>query len=616
MKLSKSLIYFLLLAIIISQSQIQAQEKSTVYLGMNTSFLTTADSELLNSDIGFNLGYFQPLWINERNNIGFNVYGQYGAAKDNFENLDNRFSILPQEGTTSITTSNEIQQSLLQLGVGPQANIKIGQAFWISPIFQIGYFNFKQDEIILSQHIEFPQEGDSQTFQSDVLVQDELIEDGFFLRPTIQLSYELNGQWSLWGSINYFIAEVNVSQRNLVPLGEPDDQGAYFVDQIVGSQNFSNVSKDKNLKGLGVSFGVAYSFGSSTLKAQDYNSSRSNKPRTRSSDTSDQNPIAATSNQTADNRTTKNESTDGNILCGKTDHFIHDGDCDDDDAERTPQQVSKILDHLKNNNNDVQKAQDYNAARSNKPTSIAADPDEIISDTIQKAQDYNAARSNKPTSRAPDQGNPLYTSKETPESVLVEGESNDGNGSPTLCGETNHLAHVGGGDCDDDDREISPWNEKSSINGNVYGIQEVHKGIFIIYNKLNLLNSKASKKDITVGQDSTNNDSGQAKTQNPYFVSNEMAGEMFFYNKPSNGIPSVEFKRLIKIDDVAKIERQKYLLYKNGNTYSINLNERELDKLFNQIKSVGNFKESSTCPPESNPSAQCKFIDGFCFCRL
>jgi len=56
--------------------------------------------------------------------------------------------------------------------------------------------------------------------------------------------------------------------------------------------------------------------------------------------------------------------------------------------------------------------QDYNATRSNKPTSRAedvgdGDPDsdgDGIDDAIETAQDYNAARSNKPTSRAEDIG--------------------------------------------------------------------------------------------------------------------------------------------------------------------------------------------------------------------
>jgi len=50
--------------------------------------------------------------------------------------------------------------------------------------------------------------------------------------------------------------------------------------------------------------------------------------------------------------------------------------------------------------NATTKGQDYNAARSNKPTSIAADPDGAVKDSIRTAQDYNAARSNKPRTRS------------------------------------------------------------------------------------------------------------------------------------------------------------------------------------------------------------------------
>jgi hypothetical protein len=113
--------------------------------------------------------------------------------------------------------------------------------------------------------------------------------------------------------------------------------------------------------------GIKISFGGSGARvapAQDYNSSRSNKPGGRS--------IA----------------NDG----------IGDGDLDSDNDG---------IDDA------VETAQDYNAARSNKPTSRAADigdgdmdsDDDGIDDAVEMAQDYNSSRSNKPnTNRVADGG--------------------------------------------------------------------------------------------------------------------------------------------------------------------------------------------------------------------
>ena len=268
------------IAILISFSKLSAQEKPSIFLGGNiNTFDSSSDkSEFLQSDFGFNLGYFTPLWKNERFNIGLNVFGQYGSVNDGFDNLKNRFDVQPQENTNSETSSNKVNQSLFQFGIGPQFNYRIGNKFWISPILQGGYFNFNQDKLILIQNIEFTAPGVSQSFESDVLTQDEVSEGGLFLKPAIRLSFELTNQLSLWGEANYFVAQVNTIQNRLIPLGEPDEHGAYFIDQIVGSQDFSSVENEQELNGFGFSFGVAYSFGTSIPKAQDYNAARSNKP--------------------------------------------------------------------------------------------------------------------------------------------------------------------------------------------------------------------------------------------------------------------------------------------------------------------------------------------------
>jgi hypothetical protein len=548
------------IAILISFSKLSAQEKPSLFLGgnINTFDSSSDESEFLQSDFGFNLGYFTPLWKNERLNIGLNVFGQYGSVNGGFDNLNNRFIVQPQENTNSETSSNKVNQSLFQLGIGPQFNYKVGNKFWISPILQGGYFNFNQDELILTQNIEFTALGVSQSFESHVLTQDEVSEGGLFLKPAIRLSFELTNQLSLWGEANYFVAQVNTIQNRLIPLGEPDEHGAYFIDQIVGSQDFSTVENEQELNGFGFSFGVAHSFGTSIPKAHDYNSSRSNKPSSIAADT--------------------DGKWEPNIVCGDTDHFIHVGDCDDSDRQRTPDQLKAIN------------------IRLHQGTSV------------EKGQDNPLAEDNGGWA----------------EPALDEGEMNGGNDGP--------------------DTTAAPLNGEQQLTRkeSPYSIRQVQNGVYIIFNNLGVFSKRNKLADPvnSKGDAQTNAVDQQVKISNPYFLSNENAGEMelesndtgntenpmfttnessgemVFSEAMSNGVNKIEFKRLIALDADIDIEAYKYLLFKNGITYRIDLNTEKLEQLFDQNITKGSINKAAPCPPSSNPEAQCKLIDGFCFCRM
>ena len=547
------------IAILISFSKLSAQEKPSIFLGGNiNTFDSSSDkSEFLQSDFGFNLGYFTPLWKNERFNIGLNVFGQYGSVNDGFDNLKNRFDVQPQENSNSETSSNKVNQSLFQFGIGPQFNYRIGNKFWISPILQGGYFNFNQDELILIQNIEFTAPGVSQSFESDVLTQDEVSEGGLFLKPAIRLSFELTNQLSLWGEANYFVAQVNTIQNRLIPLGEPDEHGAYFIDQIVGSQDFSTVENEQELNGFGFSFGVAYSFGTSIPKAQDYNAARSNKPSSIAAD--------------------PDGKWEPNILCGDTDHFIHVGDCDDSDRQRTPDQLKVINIRL------------HQGA------------------SLEKSQDNPLAEDNG----------------EWAEPALDEGEMNGGNDGP-------------------DTTDAPLIEQQLTRNESPYSIRQVQNGVYIIFNNLGVfskrnkladpVNSKGDAQTNAVDQqvkisnpyfkENANTgemeleSNGAGNTENPMFTTNESSGEMVFSEAMSNGVNKIEFKRLLALDADIDIEAYKYLFFKNGIAYRIDFNPEKLEQLFDQTITKGSVNKAVPCPPTSNPEAQCKLIDGFCFCRM
>jgi hypothetical protein len=576
------------IAILISFSKLSAQEKPSLFLGGNiNTFDSSSDkSEFLQSDFGFNLGYFTPLWKNERFNIGLNVFGQYGSVNDGFDNLKNRFDVQPQENTNSETSSNKVNQSLFQFGIGPQFNYRIGNKFWISPILKGGYFNFNQDELILIQNIEFTAPGVSQSFESDVLTQDEVSEGGLFLKPAIRLSFELTNQLSLWGEANYFVAQVNTIQNRLIPLGEPDEHGAYFIDQIVGSQDFSTVENEQELNGFGFSFGVAYSFGTSIPKAQDYNAARSNKPSSIAADPdgADKDSLrtaqdynAARSNKPSSIAADPDGKWEPNILCGDTDHFIHVGDCDDSDRQRTPDQLKVINIRL------------HQGA------------------SLEKSQDNPLAEDNG----------------EWAEPALDEGEMNGGNDGP-------------------DTTDAPLIEQQLTRNESPYSIRQVQNGVYIIFNNLGVfskrnkladpVNSKGDAQTNAVDQqvkisnpyfkENANTgemeleSNGAGNTENPMFTTNESSGEMVFSEAMSNGVNKIEFKRLLALDADIDIEAYKYLFFKNGIAYRIDFNPEKLEQLFDQTITKGSVNKAVPCPPTSNPEAQCKLIDGFCFCRM
>lgn len=221
------------------------------------------------------------------------------------------------EGLTVETFSNTINQEFLQFAVGPQLNFSLSDKLWISPIVQAGYFRFNQDELILTQESNFKDDLHS----TEVFRQDEVSEGGFFIKPALQLSYQIAKHWNIWGETSYFVAEVSSTQNQLVPFGDPNDQGQYFFDQVIRAvekPRFDTKESETKFNNFGVSFGIGYSFGnrnsndSDSSKAGDYNSVRSNKP-------------------------TRSSGSDANI------------------------------DRTEEDNNE--RAQDYNSVRSNKPTS-------------------------------------------------------------------------------------------------------------------------------------------------------------------------------------------------------------------------------------------------------
>lgn len=266
----------LLFNLILLFGQLNAQDSSTLTLGLgaNSYGSDVNNSEFVNSDIGVNLGFFTPLLRKERFNLGLNLMTDYRTGSDNFGDLSHIIPIRSREGLSTSTFSNNVDQSLLHFGVGPQFNFKLSNKFWLSPILQAGYFNFNQDEVQVTQENVLGEN----TFSTEIFTQDEVKDSGLFFKSALRLNFQITKQWSLWAEGNYFLANVNTTQSTLIPFGEPDDRGKYDVFQVIegaaDDRNFEVTERKTSLNNFGAKIGVAYSFGGK--KGYDY--LKSNKP--------------------------------------------------------------------------------------------------------------------------------------------------------------------------------------------------------------------------------------------------------------------------------------------------------------------------------------------------
>lgn len=280
-----------LIVFIIGVSSSHAQENTTVFLGGGTNFLNSDASQYRfgNQDFGFNGGVFQPLWKKEKFNLGLNLSGAYNFANSDFKNLGEIIPVQPENGLTTETFSNKVNQTFTQIGLGPQFNFKLGNKFWLSPIVQAGLFNFKQDAISVSQQFITTNLNETR----EVFKQDPVNESGVFVKPALRLSYQFSNNWSIWGEGTYFFGKINSLQNVLVPTGESNELGQYNFQQLLSEKKFTPQKQTFSKTIPSVNVGVAYSFVAN----------KKEKPNTPNS-----------TNTTVLNNLTNNKPQDQNIL--------------------------------------------------------------------------------------------------------------------------------------------------------------------------------------------------------------------------------------------------------------------------------------------------------------
>ena len=294
-------------------------------------------------------GYQVGLMLNKGvyKNLGLGVSANYShfGIKDNFESLDKSW--------TNIS-----------FGIGPQYTLPINM-FFIQLYGHIGMSLIKtpgltKDAENIPDYFDKFDEGFFNTFN----LESKNITD-FHTDIGIKLGAQLSSKVRLFIGSSY-----NTSLSNPVKYSSRDISKAFHPSgeietDVIRSTPFEE--KSLAFSSFNVNAGISFNLGkTSTVRpAQDYNSSRSNRPTPIKDLVTGNDTVAITAQDYNSSRSNK------------------------------PRPMSEII----NNNDSLPKplyAQDYNSSRSNKPRPIA----EIVSenDSVAKpAQDYNSSRSNRPT---------------------------------------------------------------------------------------------------------------------------------------------------------------------------------------------------------------------------
>ena len=322
-------------------------------------------------------GYQVGLMLNKGvyKNLGLGVSANYShfGIKDNFESLDKSW--------TNIS-----------FGIGPQYTLPINM-FFIQLYGHIGMSLIKtpgltKDAENIPDYFDKFDEGFFNTFN----LESKNITD-FHTDIGIKLGAQLSSKVRLFIGSSY-----NTSLSNPVKYSSRDISKAFHPSgeietDVIRSTPFEE--KSLAFSSFNVNAGISFNFGkTSTVRpAQDYNSSRSNRPTPIKDLVTGNDTVAITAQDYNSSRSNKPRPM--SEIINNNDSLPKPLYAQDYNSSRS-NRPTPIRDLVTGNDTVAITAQDYNSSRSNKPRPIA----EIVSenDSVAKpAQDYNSSRSNRPT---------------------------------------------------------------------------------------------------------------------------------------------------------------------------------------------------------------------------
>ena len=297
---------------------------------------------------GFQVGLMLNKGVFKNLALGVSAnYNQFGL-KDNFESPDNDW--------TSIS-----------LGIGPQYTLPINM-FFIQLYGHIGMSLIKTPSITQyaqNLHDSFDKK------ELDIFKLESNSNTGFHTDLGIKLGAQLSKRVSLIVGSTYSTSlnsPIKYSSRDLSEaIHSSGEVNMDLINRIPFEENGLSFSSFNVNAGVSISLGKT----SAARPAQDYNSSRSNRPT----------PMREIDNNNKNN----NDSVPRPLYA------------QDYNSSRS-NKPSPIAwsDNINENDTTTRPAQDYNSSRSNRPTPISEVADNINDTIPRSAQDYNSSRSNKP----------------------------------------------------------------------------------------------------------------------------------------------------------------------------------------------------------------------------
>ncbi len=311
---------------------------------------------------------------------------------------DNNFSDFTENLGFSILNNSENIKSTY-VGIGPEYKLKLNK---FETTFQIkaGMYTIKSFAI-KSDNIENP----DVTIPVLNLNSDNTKTLGF-VSTGVKFDYNINHNLSVFVSAGYLTTlsgQLALTERKVEDINNNGVIDQEDFKRADGSIKYSITEKNTPISSLNLSFGVSYHFNLST-KAQDWNSSRSNKTSSTSRVNDNNNTPASTKAQDWNSsRSNKTSSTSRVSDDNNTPTSTKAQDWNSSRSNKTSS-TSRVSDD--NNTPTSTKAQDWNSSRSNKTSSAApVDNNDNNAPTSTKAQDWNSSRSNKTSRKSNPNGN-------------------------------------------------------------------------------------------------------------------------------------------------------------------------------------------------------------------
>lgn len=206
---------------------------------------------------GINADIYVPFVRKGIVSFGINASGNYAlSSKNPFSKLSvNPFRIINETSTTvTTTTSGSKKNQSFQFAAGPQINIHIGKHFVVSPIFNVGYMSYVQNDFRAIQTTNV----NGSTYNINLLTQTQTSASGLLLAPKLRFHYFINDWIGLWidGAFNYSNSMKSTITK-FTPSGPANNEGFYDEAVIIeGSENTETIKN--NFNAVGISGGLVF----------------------------------------------------------------------------------------------------------------------------------------------------------------------------------------------------------------------------------------------------------------------------------------------------------------------------------------------------------------------